>query len=113
VPGTVDQRIGSELRRQWDDGEIVELTGVIALFGVLNRWHDAMATELEAPAAADGKRWLAGKHQKTGLKRTSYRLAGGGPLRAFRSSCFGAFWWFALPAGSRPGGRVTFIWGAK
>jgi hypothetical protein len=42
---------------------------VIALFGFLNRWNDAMATALEAPAAADGAQWLAhqgwsaGKHQ--------------------------------------------------
>lgn len=68
VPGAVDARIGDELRRHWDSGEIVELTGVIALFGFLNRWNDAMATELEAPAAADGECWLAvqgwsrGKH---------------------------------------------------
>ena len=70
VPGAVDEAIGAELRRHWDEGEIVELTGVVALFGYLNRWNDAMATELEAPAAADGERWLAaqgwsaGKHNK-------------------------------------------------
>ena len=70
VPGAVDEAIGAELRRHWDDGEIVELTAVVALFGYLNRWNDAMATELEAPAAADGERWLsaqgwsAGKHEK-------------------------------------------------
>lgn len=68
VPGAVDGAIASELRRHWDEGEIVEITGVVALFGFLNRWNDAMATELEAPAAADGERWLApqgwrrGKH---------------------------------------------------
>jgi uncharacterized peroxidase-related enzyme len=68
VPGAVDDATAQELRRHWDDGEIIELTGVIALFGFLNRWNDAMATELEAPAAADGQRWLApqgwtaGKH---------------------------------------------------
>jgi hypothetical protein len=43
---------------------------VVALFGFLNRWNDAMSTELDAPAAADGERWLAaqgwsaGKHAK-------------------------------------------------
>jgi uncharacterized peroxidase-related enzyme len=69
VPGAVDAAIAAELRRHWDDGEIVELTAVIALFGFLNRWNDAMGTELEAPAAADGARWLApqgwtaGKHR--------------------------------------------------
>jgi uncharacterized peroxidase-related enzyme len=68
VPGAVDEAIGRELRAHWDVGEIVEIAGVVALFGFLNRWNDAMATELEAPAAADGERWLApqgwspGKH---------------------------------------------------
>ncbi len=61
VPGAVGADIAAELRRHWDDGEIVELTGVVALFGFLNRWNDAMATELEEPAAADGRRWLAGQ----------------------------------------------------
>ena len=67
-PGAVTPEIGSLLRQHWDEGEIVEMTGVVALFGFLNRWNDAMATELEAPAAADGQRWLAaqgwtaGKH---------------------------------------------------
>jgi uncharacterized peroxidase-related enzyme len=72
APGAVTPAIGEALRAHWDDGEIVEITGVIALFGFLNRWNDAMATELEPPAAADGERWLAtqgwvaGKHQKAG-----------------------------------------------
>lgn len=71
VPGAVSPDIGTELRRHWDDGEIVEITAVVSLFGFLNRWNDAMATELEAPAAADGRRWLAaqgwsaGKHGAT------------------------------------------------
>jgi uncharacterized peroxidase-related enzyme len=68
VPNDVTPAIAQALRAHWDDGEIVEITGVIALFGFLNRWNDSMATELEAPAAADGQRWLAprgwlpGKH---------------------------------------------------
>lgn len=66
VPGAVDEPIATELRRHWDEGEIVELTGVVALFGFLNRWNDAMATELEAPAAADGQRWLAHQGWHTG-----------------------------------------------
>jgi len=41
---------------------------VIALFGFLNRWNDAIATALEAPAAAvarthlEAAGWSAGKH---------------------------------------------------
>ena len=68
VPNDVSGEIGARLREHWDDGEIVEITGVIALFGFLNRWNDSMATELEPPAAADGARWLerrgwqVGKH---------------------------------------------------
>ena len=68
VPNDVTSEIGQALRAHWDDGEIVEITAVIALFGFLNRWNDSMATELEAPAAADGRQWLArhgwtaGKH---------------------------------------------------
>ena len=69
VPGAVDERVAEELRRHWDDGEIVELTGVVALFGFLNRWNDAMATELEAPAAADGARWLAAQGWSAGKHR--------------------------------------------
>ena len=68
VPGAVTPGMATELRCHWDEGEIVEITGVVALFGFLNRWNDAMATELEAPATEDGRRWLAaqgwspGKH---------------------------------------------------
>jgi uncharacterized peroxidase-related enzyme len=60
-PGAVTAEIGQTLRAHWDEGEVVEITGVVALFGFLNRWNDAMATELEAPAAADGRHWLAAR----------------------------------------------------
>ena len=68
VPNDVSADVAQALREYWDDGEIVEITGVIALFGFLNRWNDSMATELEEPAAADGRQWLeqrgwgVGKH---------------------------------------------------
>lgn len=58
TPGAVTPGIGAELRRHWDDGEIVEIAAVVALFGFLNRWNDAMATKLETAARADGERWL-------------------------------------------------------
>ncbi len=72
VPGGVDEPVQAALRRHWDDGEIVEILGVIALFGFLNRWNDSMGTELEADAVAVGNRhlaahgWSAGKHRSTG-----------------------------------------------
>ncbi|MEM6963508.1 MAG: carboxymuconolactone decarboxylase family protein [Bacteroidota bacterium] len=69
VPNAVTDEIAENLRKHWDDGEIVEILGVVALFGYLNRWNDSMGTQLEAPAAADGdkylgqKGWSIGKHK--------------------------------------------------
>lgn len=68
VPNAADAELQVRLRQHWDDGEIVELLGVISLFGLLNRWNDSMATTLEEGAAASGEKWLAdsgwdrGKH---------------------------------------------------
>ena len=68
VPNAVTPEIAEALRRHWDDGEIVEILGVVALFGFLNRWNDSMATTLEEGAAAIGERrlaragWNRGKH---------------------------------------------------
>lgn len=69
IPNAVTDEIASALRAHWDDGEIVEILGVIALFGYLNRWNDSMGTQLEEPAAEDGDQYLAsagwtrGKHE--------------------------------------------------
>lgn len=68
VPNAVDDHISENLRQYWDNGEIVEILGVVALFGYLNRWNDSMGTQLEDPAAASGDKYLAqngwskGKH---------------------------------------------------
>jgi uncharacterized peroxidase-related enzyme len=68
VPNAVDEKIASNLRAHWDEGEIVEMLGVIALFGFLNRWNDSMGTTLEDGAAEIGTRqlgqkgWSRGKH---------------------------------------------------
>ncbi len=69
IPNSVDESISSELNQHWDEGEIVEMLGVIALFGYLNRWNDSMGTALEEPAAESGqvylgkKGWTGGKHR--------------------------------------------------
>lgn len=68
VPNGVDESVGAELKKHWSDEEIVEILGVVALFGFLNRWNDSMATSIEAGAAAAGEThlaahgWMAGKH---------------------------------------------------
>ncbi len=68
VPNGVNSSIEGRLREHWDEGEIVEILGVVGLFGFLNRWNDSMATTLEEPAAESAERWLShfgwnrGKH---------------------------------------------------
>lgn len=69
VPNAVTPEIGEALRRHWSDDEIVEIVGVVALFGYLNRWNDSMATTLEDIGVSAGERnlaaigWTAGKHR--------------------------------------------------
>lgn len=68
VPNSVSNEIAEEARKHWNEGEIVELMGVIALFGYLNRWNDSMGTEMEDGAIESGndllskKGWSVGKH---------------------------------------------------
>jgi uncharacterized peroxidase-related enzyme len=70
VPNEVSPRHFEDLRRYWDDGEIVEILAVIGLFGFLNRWNDSMATDLEETPMAFASRALAsrwggpGKHRR-------------------------------------------------
>jgi uncharacterized peroxidase-related enzyme len=61
VPNAVNADIKKRLYEHWDDGEIVEMLGVISLFGYLNRWNDSMATDIEEGAVESGNKYL-GKH---------------------------------------------------
>lgn len=69
VPNAVTDELAENMRKHWDEGEIVEVMGVIALFGYLNRWNDSMGTQLEDPAADHAKEllgekgWSRGKHE--------------------------------------------------
>jgi len=69
IPNAVDDNIAENVRAYWTDGEIVEMLGVIALFGFLNRWNDSMGTTLEQEARESGEKylsqhdWTAGKHE--------------------------------------------------
>ncbi len=68
IPNAVDDAVANELRKYWNEGEIVEILGVVALFGYLNRWNDSMGTQIENGALESGERllkdgnWEAGKH---------------------------------------------------
>jgi len=58
IPNSVDEKIQQRLQAHWNEGEIVEILGVIALFGFLNRWNDSMATTLEEAAEESALQWL-------------------------------------------------------
>ncbi len=57
-PSAVDETLKKRLYSHWNEGEIVEMLGVISLFGYLNRWNDSMATRIEDDAVQSGKDWL-------------------------------------------------------
>ena len=69
VPNAVNDTIAEKVRLYWEEAEIVEIMGVVALFGYLNRWNDSMGTQLEGPAADSAQSilghrgWTSGKHQ--------------------------------------------------
>ena len=68
VPVNVSGDTEKQLHIYWTDDDIVEIMGVIALFGYLNRWNDVMATSLEGDAMTSGQdllkgiSWVPGKH---------------------------------------------------
>lgn len=61
VPNAVSADIKAHLYEHWNEGEIVEILGVISLFGYLNRWNDSMGTSIEDGAVESATRYL-GKH---------------------------------------------------
>jgi len=69
VPVNVAEETENQLQVYWSDDDVVEIMGVIALFGYLNRWNDVMATSLEEDANTSGQdllkgiSWTSGKHK--------------------------------------------------
>ena len=69
IPNAVDDALADRMRLSWNEGEIVEILGVVALFGYLNRWNDSMGTEMEGIIAVESGEqmlkpdgWNVGKH---------------------------------------------------
>ena len=68
-PNGVTDELFERMKPHWTEGQIVEITGVIALFGFLNRWNDTLATTLEDRAVTVAQRaigaigWVPGKHR--------------------------------------------------
>jgi uncharacterized peroxidase-related enzyme len=71
-PNRATRRQFEELRRYYDEGQIVEIVAVIAAFGFLNRWNETMATDLEpeplalAQKTLIGLGWEPGRHAHAG-----------------------------------------------
>jgi uncharacterized peroxidase-related enzyme len=68
VPNAATDDMFAALRKHWTEEQIVEIVGVIAMFGFLNRWNDTLATPLEDEPIEVGEKYLAshgwsvGKH---------------------------------------------------
>jgi len=71
VPNTVGDAEFAELRRHFDDDQILEMVAALALMGFLNRWNDTLATPLEAGPRNFAEchlaptSWTVGKHVDT------------------------------------------------
>lgn len=70
VPCAVTDAIGARLNAHWSQEAIAEIMAVVALFGYLNRWNDAMGSALEdlplskgEERLADATGWQVGKHR--------------------------------------------------
>jgi hypothetical protein len=69
VPNATTAGDFDEMKRHFDEGQIVEIVATIALFGYLNRWNDTLATRLEDRAVTVATRaigaigWVPGKHR--------------------------------------------------
>lgn len=67
-PNGVTGELMAKMKQHWTDAQIVEITGVIALNGFLNRWSDTLAVPLEPEPIAFGEKhlkrhgWRVGKH---------------------------------------------------
>lgn len=68
VPNAVTDADFAEAKKYWDDEQLVEIMGVIAVYGFLNRWNDTLATPLEPDPVSFGESrlassgWSVGKH---------------------------------------------------
>jgi alkylhydroperoxidase family enzyme len=69
-PNAVTDELFGNMKQHWTENQIVEIVGVIALFGWLNRFNDTMATPLEEEPIEVGEKFLAphgwnvGKHRR-------------------------------------------------
>jgi uncharacterized peroxidase-related enzyme len=72
VPNAVTDESYDALAEHWSETQLVEILGVVCMFGVFNRWNDSMATPLEELPLARADEliseagWEPGKHVTRG-----------------------------------------------
>jgi len=68
IPNAVDDEMFADLARHFTEDQILELMGVLSVFGYLNRWNSTLQTELDAVPLAFAtdhlvaQGWEAGEH---------------------------------------------------
>jgi uncharacterized peroxidase-related enzyme len=71
APSDVDDALMQRMKQSWSEDQIVEILAAICLYGFLNRWNDALATDLESEPQQLGERvlkaggWSGGRHVKS------------------------------------------------
>lgn len=68
-PNAVTDDLFGRMKQHWTENQIVEIVGVIALFGWLNRFNDTMATPLEEEPIEVGEKFLASRGWSVGRHR--------------------------------------------
>lgn len=69
-PNDVSDELFARMKQYWSEGEIVEITALVAYFGFMNRFNDTMATPLEDEPAEIAEKhiaahgWKIGKHRR-------------------------------------------------
>jgi len=69
VPNAVSDAMFAELRQHWSETAIVEIIGVIAATGFVNRWNATLATPIEDEPMEVGATYLASKGWSPGQHR--------------------------------------------
>lgn len=65
-PNDVSDELFDRMKQHWSEGQIVEITAVVAMFGFMNRWNDTMATPVEEEPIEVGEKHLAAHGWKIG-----------------------------------------------
>jgi len=66
VPNAVTDEMFDEMKKHWNEAQIVEIVATIAIFGFFNRWNDTMATPLEEIPVEKGNEFLASRGWSVG-----------------------------------------------